>query len=78
MTPAPYPENAPVSPQYEGYDKCNACGCNQLDVEVTSQVDHITCEASIKCRLCWFEDYWAYGYLESVQEIGRLNCSTYG
>lgn len=75
-TPAEHPPNTDEAP-YEGYDRCNACGCTTLDVTIIDQIDRHVCEVSIKCRMCWFEDYWYYGHLESVQEIGRLNCSTY-
>lgn len=67
----------PVKP-YEAYSHCNACGSDQLDTKEVDRIDYTICGVRIKCRLCWFEDYWAYGYLESVHEIGRLNCKTYG
>lgn len=67
----------PVKP-YEAYTHCNACGSDQVDVEPIDTMEHILMAAKIKCRLCWFEDYWETGHLESVSEIGRLNCKTYG
>ena len=61
---------------YERYCTCNKCGgLNHIDV--TDSLDHHMCEAELKCKECGFDDYWAYGHLESTSTIGRIKCKTY-
>jgi len=62
--------------EYEQNGTCNKCG-GLNDLKPVSWIESTLCEADVKCTKCGFEDYWAYGHLESTAEIGRVKCETY-
>lgn len=54
---------------------CNKCGeINAVDW--VSQIEGHLCEAKTKCESCGFQDYWAYGFFESSQEM-KGKCKKY-
>ena len=61
---------------YEECCTCNKCG-GVNNVDVTDRLDYQMREANLKCKECGFDDYWAYGHLESTSIIGRVKCKTY-
>ncbi len=69
----PPKSNDPV--KYHCYDSCNACGeVNEVEAKALDGV-HIE-EAKTKCKSCGHDDYWAYGFFESSQEM-ESKCKTY-
>ena len=55
--------------EYHCVGSCNKCkGSNS--VEITDTLDgHTVLEAKTACSDCGFEDYWAYGWFESGQDM---------
>ena len=62
--------------EYHCVGSCNKCiGSNS--VEITDTLDgHTMLEAKTVCSECGFEDYWAYGWFESGQDM-ISNCEKY-
>lgn len=55
---------------------CNKCG-SSTDMTIKDTIANFPCEYETKCKVCGFEDYWAYGYFESGAE-GYDKCGRYG
>ena len=55
--------------QYDDPDYCNKCGEKSNDILGNCYDSSHLCEATTKCTICGFEDYWAYGFFESGSEI---------
>jgi hypothetical protein len=61
--------------QYHCYDSCNKCGgVNELIKPIYEECGII--ETTTKCKDCGFDDFWAYGFFESMQTI-ECKCQTY-
>lgn len=62
--------------EFHCVDSCNKCkGTNSI--EITNILDgHTLLEAETVCNDCGFEDYWAYGWFESGQDV-ESNCEKY-
>ena len=55
---------------YHNMDSCNLCGNpNSNSVNVVDTINGYVSEASTVCGECGHEDYWAYGFFESSQDI---------
>lgn len=53
--------------QYHDHMYCPKCeGVNNITVEDNQEL--LTLECSTKCTECGHEDYWAYGYFQSVMD----------
>lgn len=61
--------------QYHRFSSCNKCGKTN-DYEVTDSVEGRINECKTTCQSCGFEDYWAYGFYESSQNM-ESKCKTY-
>lgn len=61
---------------YHDYTTCNKCG-GSTEVEIKETIEGHISECKTKCKVCGFEDYWAYGYFESGCE-GYDACTKYG
>lgn len=69
------PKNSSKPVEYHCYDSCNKCrGAN--DVTTVDTTNYQISECRTKCKDCGFEDYWAYGFFESSQDM-ESKCQTY-
>lgn len=57
--------------EFDTSNVCNRCGGNN-DTEVRDVVGYTVCEEETTCEHCGFEDYWAYGHLQS-SSVARYN-----
>lgn len=62
--------------QYHVLGSCNNCRSRNTDVEMISIDGGSISEARLYCNSCGFEDYWAYGFYESGQDM-ESNCEKY-
>ena len=60
---------------YHVIDSCNACGGDN-EVKVKDTINYHICEAETVCSDCGHQDYWAYGFFESSQDI-ESKCDKY-
>jgi len=61
--------------KYHRLDSCNKCGGDNRS-KPTAFDDDFVSEAKTECQDCGFEDFWAYGFYESSEEI-ISKCKTY-
>lgn len=57
-------------PKYHNMNSCNACGHpSSNSVIVVDTISSYISEARTACQVCGHEDYWAYGFFESSQDM---------
>ena len=61
--------------KYHNPDSCNKCK-GKNDVDITAFDEGHMSEAKTECLDCGFNDFWAYGFFESGEDMGT-NCKTY-
>ena len=60
---------------YHDYTTCNKCG-KSTEYVIKDTIANNISECKTKCKVCGFEDYWAYGYFES-RCLGYDACTKY-
>lgn len=61
--------------EYHVKESCNKCA-GENELIKPSCEEGYAYETKTKCTKCGFDDYWAYGYFESSQEM-ESNCKKY-
>lgn len=59
----------PTNDQYDDPGYCNRCGAKGVTHTKPVYDSNIMCEVYTKCNACGFEDFWAYGFFESNEEM---------